>query len=371
MSIVCKGGSISHGAKAIEYALGRTLKEDFDPDTRLYKKDTGIEIAKEFERNSLNGVTAAECWHEMEKWKRHSGHSNIKRDALWITIAPSAEVCDKLDGNELEVDGNMKGWNDLYDEFIQRMHLENTMRIAVMHDRTERTENGRKHIHLLVSRIDLDGKVISDHHFGQKTKRIGDELARDWHLDTAAEIGGRKKEQIKRAAIDVLAQLPEYSFDRYKEELSKRGINVEMYADKKGNVKGYRMYIGEGGFKYKSSDIDRGLSLGHIQHTFNKLHDARAVCMSMNIERVAVWRNDVYDERVKVWLNDGHTVWKNISSIDYYAYTKKQMTNVQIAAKYLIKNGGRGCSYGYNREWEVGVHDDYEESYRSSQRISR
>lgn len=377
MSLICKAECISYGRVAMEYAQNRTLKADYDQEKNAYTRDTGILIADEFERNRLEGVTAGECWHEMEQWKIRSGHGNITRDCFWLTIAPSQDIIDKLDKGELDTPYGKIGWQELYDDFLREMGMANTMRIAFLHDRTERNDE-RKHIHIALSRIDLDGNVIENHNIAAKAKEVAEKLSRKYGLETAEEIGREKKGEIKNIARDVLSRLPEYSFDAYKEALAKRGINVETYADKKGNVKGYRMYLGEEGFKYKVSDVDRSLTFGRIEATYKRLHEQYA-------------RNNTPEERLKqAGLNPRSITtrkhmngdwYMNISTSgirpvrskdiklnrdELYGLSRKTMTKEQIAANHFTRAISQGGSRGTNREWEINTSNwDYIDDERS------
>lgn len=365
MSLICKAACISYGRVAIEYAMNRTLKEDFDPEKNAYTNDTGILIADEFERNGLEGITADECWHEMERWKRDSGHGDIKRDCFWLTIAPTEDVIDKLDKGELETPAGKIGWNELYNDFLQEMGMANTMRISFMHDRTERNDK-RKHIHIAVSRIDLDGNVIENHNIAAKAKAAAEKLSKKYGLETAEEIGREKKEEIKSIARDVLSKLPEYSFEAYKEALAKRGINVETYADKKGNVKGYRMYLGEEGFKYKVSDIDRNLTLGRIQGTYERLHkeyirrnspEERLRQTGLDKDSIIITK-DIKGNTVMNITTVRHKRSRNVvlDKENLSEYHNKTRTKEQIAASLFTRHSSQsGGSHGANREWEINT----------------
>lgn len=386
MSLICKAECISYGRVAIEYAQNRTLKEDYDPEKGVYTKDTGRLIANEFDRKGLEGVTAAECWHEMEQWKRRCGHGDITRDCFWLTIAPSEEIIDKLDKGELDTPEGKIGWKELQDEFLREMGMANSMRIAFIHDCTERNDE-RKHLHIAVNRIDDDGNVIENHNVAARAKEVADKLSKKYGLDTAEEIGKKKKEEIKGIARDVLARMPEYSFDAYREALAKRGINVETYADKKGNVKGYRLYLGEKGFKYKVSDVDRGLTLGRIEATYKRLHEQyirsntpeeRLKQAGLNPKSISIIKHQNGESYIRMSTSGLRPIRSKdvkLNRDELYWLSRNTMSKEQIAANHFTRAISQGGSRGSNREWEINASNwdaiDDEMSQKQRNSLSR
>lgn len=271
MSFVCKGESISYGKAALKYAELRTLKE-LNVRSGKYDKDTGILIASELSRRHLfEGLSPDECITQMTGWKEITGHGNIVRDFLWLGINPSPEACGMLEDGGIEVNGERKTWEDVCDDFLRRMGLDNTMAIAITHDRTDKKARGRKHVHILASRIDMDGNVISDKQIGLRAKKVAEEMSVAYGMAMAKDLKSDRKD-IRRIAREELARLPEYSLQSFKSALERRGIRMEAYADRQGSVRGYRLYV-DGGHKYKLSQIDRGLTAVRIEATWRQLHD--------------------------------------------------------------------------------------------------
>lgn len=270
MSFVCKGESISYGKAALKYAELRTLKE-LDARTGKYDKDTGILIARELSRKHLfEGLSPDECITQMTSWKEITGHGNIVRDFLWLSINPSPEACEMLEDGGIDVNGEKKKWEDMCDDFLRKMNLDNTMAIAITHDRTDKKASGRKHVHILASRIDMDGKVISDKQIGLRAKKVAEEMSVAYGMVMAKDLKSDRK-KIRSIACEELARLQEYSQQAFRAALERRGVHMEAYADRQGNVRGYRLYV-DGGHKYKLSQIDRGLTATRIQSTWRQLH---------------------------------------------------------------------------------------------------
>lgn len=347
MSLTGKAESISHGRNAVRYA--ETKKVD------------GKVIARELERNGLVGDSPDEHWSEMQRWKNLTGHSNIKRDTLWLLIAPSRELAEQLDNGGIRLnDDTIKTWQDLLNDFLKEMQLENTMRVSVLHDRTERKKNGRSHIHIAMSRIDLDGNVISDKNIGKRAGEAAARVLERYNLKrpegkkfkAKKQIGIEKRGYIRSIALRELAALPHFSYGDYKAALAAHGINLIPYKDGKGNVKGYRMSIGEDGFQYKVYDIDRRLTAANIEKTYQRLrHTQTLELKGSHVRKDAkgncfvggTLRNGVILPEVK------------ISNKDYIDYRKGRVTREQLAAKYLLgKLSSTGAGKQVDkREWEI------------------
>lgn len=289
MSFVCKGESISYGKAALKYAELRTLKE-LDVRSGKYDKDTGVLIARELSRRHLfEGLSPDECITQMTSWKEITGHGNIVRDFLWLSINPSPEACWMLEDRGIDVNGERKTWEDVCDDILRRMGLDNTMAIAITHDRTDKKARGRKHVHILASRIDMDGNVISDKQIGLRAKKVAEDMSVAYGMAMAKDLKSDRKD-IRRIAREELAGLPKYSLQSFKSALEWRGIHMEAYTDRLGNVRGYRLYV-DGGHKYKLSQIDRGLTAVRIESTWRQLHDQWLRAQSTQIRQQNLGNN--------------------------------------------------------------------------------
>lgn len=279
MTFVCKAESISYGKAALRYAELRTLK-DMNENTGKYDVDTHVHIAKELMRKNLfEGLTPDECIGQMKDWKEITGHSNIKNDFFWISINPSADTCEQLENGGIALpNGERMNWDDVCNDYLRRMGLENTMAIAVTHDRTDKKDKGRKHIHILVSRIDMDGKLISDNYIGRKSRTVADQMSEAMGMQIADNLKSDKK-RIRSIAIEELSKLKKFDFLAFIEALRNRGVVVNAYKDKAGNIKGFKLSM-DGKQFYKLSQVDRGLTMSHIENTHKGILMSKA---AMNI----------------------------------------------------------------------------------------
>lgn len=268
MSFICKAESISHGGAAVKYAENKQVDD--------------VSIANEFERNMIGGSTPAECWHEMVDWKQQTGHGNIKRDCLWITFAPSVEMCKQLD------EGGKAEWDKAYHSFLKEMNLENTMRLAVRHERTEAME-WRPHLHIAMSRIDLDGNVISDHLIGLKAKAAAEKLSRQYDKKIAAEMDSEKK-QFARVAREELGKMQTFDMRKFLDALNGRGYETTAKEDSKGIIRGWTVDM-PSGQSFKISEIDRTLCASKINKEYQK-ERSRYVQERMAKERAAKAERD-------------------------------------------------------------------------------
>lgn len=314
MSFVCKAEAISYGRAALEYAEFRTLKEDWNEETEKYDRDTGVPIAHEVCRNKLpEGLSPEDCVSRMQSWNEVTGHGKIKSGFLWISINPSEDTCEKLDNGKLkDEDGKSVTWEDIVNEYMRRMHLDNTMFVAVMHDRTDKKEKGRKHIHILACRTTMDEKLIKEHNIGIKSKKVAEGMDDHYGLTKAKNIKSEKKDEIRKIAIEELKKMPVFNIDDYTAALKVHGLVLESWKDKKGNIKGYTVYIDndkkEGkALKYKLSQIDRRLTASHIENTHEELrlnsiaHDVLNALPEYSFEK---YKEELHNRGVDVEIID-------------------------------------------------------------------
>lgn len=243
MSLVCKGGSIGYGGKAINYA-GQ-------------KETDGHSVAHEFDRRGLAGVTAGEVWNEMLQWQRQTGHQNIKRGLIWCSFSPSRDFCDFLTCENK--------WHEALKMWLERVGLDNTQRVCIMHNRTER-ENWRKHIHIAANRIDNNGNVISDKMFGLKCKDAADWVARHYGFAEARTLDSDKK-RMKETARHVLRSMSSFNLSKFLSLLEGKGIHSITHENEAGEVTGYSLYEDKDHI-YKSSQVWRPLTPIHVQSTW-------------------------------------------------------------------------------------------------------
>lgn len=243
MSLICKGGSITYGAQAIGYAGQKMVN--------------GVQVAHEFDRRGVAGATGQEIWNEMLQWQRMNGHDDIKRGLMWCSFSPSQDFCEFLERENK--------WHEALEMLLKRVGLDNTQRVCIMHDRTER-EDWRKHIHIAANRVDNDGRVISDKMFGLKCKDAADWVARHYGFAEARTLDSDKK-RMKETARQVLRSMPSFDLSKFLSLLDAEGIHSITHENEAGEVTGYSLYEDKDHI-YKSSQVWRPLTPIHVAYTW-------------------------------------------------------------------------------------------------------
>jgi len=157
---------------------------------------------------------------------------------------------------------------DVAQEYLQKMGYDNTQYIIVRHHDTE-----HPHVHLIINRIDNDGKRISDQNEKLRNSRICMELTKKHGLYIALGKENVKEHRLKGADKvryeiyhSLKSVLPNCrSWNDLKSELLKSGISVEFR--KNGNtekIQGVKFCKDQ--YEFNGSKIDRAFSYSKITY---------------------------------------------------------------------------------------------------------
>lgn len=269
--MIAKGKSISHGAAMMEYAKNRDMAEF------VTSKFMNLEFEETF------GLMPDNVW---SVFKIHAmRHSPVANSLMRFELAPEKEECRGWTHDE---------WKSLLDEFIMVMdsirrvryrdksgkwkevnvtptNLSRSQAIAYLHLNTD-----DNHLHFLVNRIDEDGNLNDDTFLLNRAFMAAQIInqRRGWMntLDRSEEI----KKAIRETIFDVLKNIPEFSWDAYKEAMLNEGLVVKT-KESNGEVVSYKVHYQGRKNSYKASDIDRSLTAAHIADTCAKLWRKNAI----------------------------------------------------------------------------------------------
>ncbi|KAA6321588.1 hypothetical protein EZS27_028779, partial [termite gut metagenome] len=152
-------------------------------------------------------------------------------------------------------------------EYMQKMGYENTQYIIARHHDTD-----HPHVHLVINRIDNDGKRISDKNEKWRSTKICMELTKKYGLYIASG-----KENVKRERLREPDKTKYEIYDAIKAiipgcrnwreltaELKKQGITTEFrYNGDTNKIQGVR--FGKGDYAFNGSKIDRTYSYSKIE----------------------------------------------------------------------------------------------------------
>ena len=148
-------------------------------------------------------------------------------------------------------------------EYMQMMGITDTQFIIVRHHNTD-----NPHCHIVYNRINNEGKLISDAHDYRRNEQVTKALKSRYGLTYGTDKSNtntrklrnaeRAKYEIHNAVNDALEVAD--SWQKFKNELAKRGVRLELvYKDKeRTKVQGIRFC--KDGYSFKGTQISRGYS---------------------------------------------------------------------------------------------------------------
>ena len=154
-------------------------------------------------------------------------------------------------------------------EYLKELGIQNTQVVIVRH-----TDRKHEHVHIVVNRVDNDGKTIKDNWIGLRGKKVAQQLTLKHELVQA---------QKKNLELTHLEKLNEYQVNRYKvyqtitnelpkcktlteleQKLTRHGIEtLYKYKGQTKELQGVSFQVGK--YKYKGSEVDREFSIKNLE----------------------------------------------------------------------------------------------------------
>lgn len=225
----------------------------------------------ELDRNFLSGQTPKEMFDEMKIIQNQN--QRCINNTFSMVISPSIK-----DGMKLSKE-DLKNITHDFLELMKKSPIRNQY-IAFVH-----TEKDHKHIHIIMNRIQENGKPMDDKFIGKKAQHAIDQVAQKYGLESAKqimherlnkekELSKEERNQIKDFHQEVMKTIPK-DFENYHKKMKSKGIEVVPTINKQGNVQGFRFNNLKTGNSFKASQIDRNMNLnqllkGKTQHELTK-----------------------------------------------------------------------------------------------------
>lgn len=154
-------------------------------------------------------------------------------------------------------------------EYLQELGIKNTQYVLVRHN-----DRKHQHVHIVVNRVNNEGKTIKDNWVGLRGKKVAQDLTRKHSLMRANK---------KTLELTNLERLNDYEANRYKiyqtitdtlprcnrmtdfeQKLAQKGIETQYkYKGQTKELQGVSFQVGK--YKYKGSEIDRQFSIKNLQ----------------------------------------------------------------------------------------------------------
>ena len=201
----------------------------------------------------------------------------IKNSVIRIELSPSAEHTRLFD-----IEDWQKLWQDFATEFDKQVftgkdgkvrscqtNLANSKYTVWLH---KESDGEVPHLHAAVCRLDEDGNINNDHNIHLRAQRAAERVAKKRGWTTAVQIRYTNIHQVNRDCMDALRLMPEWSWEEYKNALTRKGYSVHERKDAQHVIRGYALV--NGNTKYKASELGvaRNLMISKLPKTWNKLH---------------------------------------------------------------------------------------------------
>lgn len=169
-------------------------------------------------------------------------------------------------------DWTMEDWKKLCDDTLEELakqgiDLRNTQLICYLH-----RDSGKLHLHIIASRIDMDGNLINAWQCKNKSIAAANAIAKAHGWSLAAEVKSpERKTEIRNEAMEVLASMEKFDMKDFFANMRARGYVIQDRWSR-GKCVGYS--IGKDvDVMFKSSQLTgRDLMPSRIEETWKRLH---------------------------------------------------------------------------------------------------
>ena len=209
-------------------------------------------------------------------------------------------------------------------EYMQMMGIKDTQFIIVRHHNTD-----NPHCHIVYNRINNEGKLISDRNDYRRNEQVTKALKSKYGLTYGTDKGNtntrklrnaeRAKYEIHNAVNDALKVAD--SWLKFKSELEKRGVHLELvYKDKeRSKVQGIRFC--KDGYSFKGTQISRDYSFGKLNARFKVMENH----LSARASSTQQYEQGSFKDELLPFMSDSsQDLWYGISSIGLFAPANAQ-----------------------------------------------
>ena len=221
--------------------------------------EKGIELL----RNNLCGETPIELFQEMKILQNLNQKATNK--LISMVLSPHVNDGENLSNEQLE---------NITKEFLKelKIDIEKSQFIAFLH-----TEKRHRHIHILLNRVDENGKLFKDHHIGKKAQWSAHRIAEKNGLISAKQMRIDKikaaediksnfkniRKEIYQIHLKVMESKP-MTVEKYLAEMLKKNIKFIPTINKQGELQGFRVKDLKSQTEMKASEVHRNMGLKNL-----------------------------------------------------------------------------------------------------------
>ena len=209
-------------------------------------------------------------------------------------------------------------------EYMQMMNITDTQYIIVRHHNTD-----NPHCHIVYNRINNEGKLISDSNDYRRNEQVSKALKSKYGLTYGTDkskTNTRKLRNAERAKYEIHNAVKDAlktsgNWQKFKNELAKRGIFLEfVYKDKeRTKVQGIRFC--KDGYSFKGTQISRDYSFGNLNARFEEMDNH----VSPRANSIQQYEQGYHkNEQVSSMSESSQDPWNGISSIGIFTSANAQ-----------------------------------------------
>ena len=191
------------------------------------------------------------------------------------------------------------------------------------------TDTDNPHCHIVYNRINNEGKLISDAHDYRRNEQVTKVLKSKYGLTYGTDkskTNTRKLRNAERAKYEIHNAVKDAlkvadSWQKFKNELAKRGVCLELVCKDKERTKVQGIRFSNDGYSFKGTQISRDYSFGKLNARFEGTENhvsARAISTQQYEQ------GSFKDELLSFMSESSQNPWNGISSIGLFAPANAQ-----------------------------------------------
>ena len=209
-------------------------------------------------------------------------------------------------------------------EYMQMMGITKTQFIIVRHHNTD-----NPHCHIVYNRINNEGKLISDRNDYRRNEQMTKALKSKYGLTYGTDkskTSTRKLRNAERAKCEIHNAVKDAlevadSWQKFKNELAKRGILLEFIYKGKERTKVQGIRFSKDGYSFKGTQISRGYSFGKLNARFEGTENL----LSAKASSAQQYEQGSFKDELLPFMSESNqNPWNGISSIGLFAPANAQ-----------------------------------------------
>ena len=210
-------------------------------------------------------------------------------------------------------------------EYMQMMGITDTQFLIIRHHNTD-----NPHCHIVYNRINNEGKLMSDRNDYRRNEQVSKALKSKYGLTYGTDkskTNTRKLRNAERAKYEIHNAIKDalnvaVSWQKFKNELAKRGVLVELVYKDKEQTKVQGIRFCKDGYSFKGTQISRDYSFGKLDARFEEMekHVSAKTNPAQQYEQTSH-----KNEQMPSTSESSQDPWDGISSIGLFAPANAQI----------------------------------------------